>query len=184
MLGANALLAPTAVLAGDAPSLGRTASLGTSTRKDLAARLGVSAGTRLSVERMEMSGQRFAHVVHTQRVPLGSVDKRLKGVTIAAAVPVIVGDSGGRAAVMGALPEPLSTEREVQAFVDSLLRHGQIEFASGKSAAAAPARGAAAGSVTARQGAGKQVPRETHRVVSSGKSKTLVRVRFHCRCCG
>ena len=47
------------------------------------------------------------------------------------------GASGGRAAVMGQLPEPVSTEREVHAFVESLLSHGQIEFHGGQSQKAA-----------------------------------------------
>ncbi len=184
MLGANALLAPTAVLAGGAPGLGRAASLGPSTRKDLAARLGVSPGAKLTVGRMELSGQRFTQVVHAQRVQLGVVDKRLKGVTLTTAVPVVVGTSGGRAAVMGEIPEPVSTEHEVHAFVDSLLRHGQIELGGGKPAPAAlAAKGAAVRAAAARPATGKRVPRETHRVVSSRKGKTLVRVRFHCPWC-
>lgn len=183
MLGANALLAPAAVLAGAAPSVGRTPSLSASTRKDLAERLGVARGARLSVGATELSGRRFARVVHTQQIPLGPVDKRLKGVTIAAAVPVIVGDSGGRAAVMGQIPEPVSMEREVHAFVDSLLRNGQIELGGGKSAAAAAtARRAVARATARRTSATRKVWQETHRVASVGGKKALVRVRFQCRC--
>jgi hypothetical protein len=181
-LGANALLAPTAVLAGSAPKAKGAASLAASTRKDLAARLGVSAGARMNVGSVELSGRRFARVVHTQRVPLGSVDKRLKGVSIAATMPVLVGNSGGRAAVMGEIPEPVSTEREVHAFVESLVKHGQIEFSAGKAKSAA--RGVAA--ATARRAARgeKAIPRETHRVVATGGQRTLERVRFSCGCHG
>ncbi len=184
LLGANALLAPTAVLSGVAPKLGRAASLGASARKDLAARLGVAPGTKLTVGGTQLSGQQFAQVVHQQRVQLGTVDKRLKGVAVSTAVPVLVGNSGGRAAVMGEIPEPVSTEREVQAFVESLMRHGQIEFRGGRPTTAAAARRTAVGAAAGAPSSSKPVPRETHRVVSSGTAKTLVRVRFHCRCRG
>ena len=173
MLGANALLAPAAALAGAAPRLGRRAAIGAATRKDLAARLGAARGARLSVEGAEVAGQPFARVLHTQIVTLGALDNRLKGVTIAADVPVMVGASGGRAAVMGHMPEPVSTEREVHAFVESLLTHGQIEFDGSR-----PRRGAALASAV---GTKKPVSRETHRVKSVGGKKVLERVRFHCR---
>ena len=171
LLGANAMLAPAATLAGPAPRLGRTASIGSATRKDLLTRLGAVRGARLGVETAMVSGQSFARVVHTQTVALGALDNRLRGVTIAADVPVMVGESGGRAAVMGHLPEPVSTEREVSAFVESLLRHGQIEFEGG----GPRTRGAGAAA-----SAKKPVSRETHRVETVGGKKVLVRLRFHC----
>jgi hypothetical protein len=94
-----------------------------------------------------------------------------------APVAVNVGASGARAAVMGAIPEPVSTEREVQTFVEALLRHGQIEMASGAKGAAR-ARGAAA----AVGGTSQPVRRETHAVKVVRGKKMLVRVRFHCGC--
>jgi hypothetical protein len=178
MLGASALLGATSVLAGGAPKSKR-GTLAASTRRDLAARLGLPAGSRVSIDGLELSGQRFSRVVHTQNVPLGKVNRRLKGVSIAAAVPVIVGDSGGRAAVMGEIPEPVSTEREVHAFAESLLKHGQIEFTTGTPAAAAKG---AAGRPAASAKVTRRVSRATHRVVTSGGRKVLVRVRFNCGC--
>jgi hypothetical protein len=170
MLGANAMLAPAAALAGRAPRVGRRAAIGAATRKDLAARLGAVPGARFLVEPAALSGQPFARVVHTQHVALGALDRRLKGVTVAAHVPVMIGRSGGRAAVMGHMPEPVSTTREVHAFVESLLNQNQIDFDS------APRR---ARDVTA--GAKKPVSRETHRVKTTAGKKILERVRFHCR---
>jgi hypothetical protein len=180
-LGANTLLAPSAVLDGSAPRAKRKgANLGVATKKDLAARLGVSDASRMTVGSVELSGQRFARVVHTQRVPLGSVDKRLSGVSIAATLPVLVGESGGRAAVMGEMPEPVSTEREVHAFVESLVKHGQIEFGAGGPSAAA--RGIASGNGGRPRRGQQAVPRETHRVVKGAGGRTLERVRFACAC--
>ena len=173
MLGANALLAPTTVLAGAAPAVGRAASLGASARRDLAERLAVPAGSRLAVDVTELCGRRFARVEHTQRVALGGIDRRLRGVTMTCRVPVIVGESGGRAAVMGELPELTATEREVQSFVESLLRNDQIEDAA--------ATGADRGKPRRRSGR-RRICRETHRITSVGGTRTLVRVRFHCRC--
>jgi hypothetical protein len=171
MLGANSLLAPAAALAGPEPK-GRRTTLTASTRKDLSARLGTQPGAKLAVDSIELGGQRFARAVHRQKVALGALDNRLKGVTVEAAVPVVVGGSRGRAAIMGTLPEPVSTEREVKAFVESLLAHGQIEFA------------APAGGRRSRAAAAKTSPisRETHRVRTAGGRKILERVRFHCGC--
>ena len=176
MLGANALLAPSTVLEGAAPAVGRRARLGDVTRKDLTERLGVGARGRLTVDAAELSGRRFARVVHTRPVELGPVDRRLRGVTIAMPMTVMVGASGERAAVMGQLPDVTSTEREVHAFVGSLLEHAQIELASPGSAAAA--RSISRG----RDTAADRVSRVTHRIESTGGKKALVRVRFHCPC--
>jgi fungalysin metallopeptidase (M36) len=170
MLGANALLAPTAVLEGGAPRLGRTPTVAPATRRDLATRLGVRPGARASLSVTEMLGRRFAHVVHTQDVPLGAIDKRLRGVSMPLAIPVIVGESGGRAAVIGPMPEVISAEREVQSFAASLLQHGQIETATARSVAAVASRGRRAAA------------QPTHRVTSAGGKKVLVRVRFQCGC--
>lgn len=177
LLGANAMLAPTAVLAGAAPRLGRAPSLGAATRKDLAARLQVKPGTRLKVESAGFADQSFAQVVHTRTVAVGGLDKRLKGASIAVDIPVLIGKSGPKAAVMGSVPEPVATEQEATAFVKSLLAHGQIEFtgAAGSKAAALAAGKKAKGATKA-----KPISRETHRVAVVGGKKVLVRVRFHC----
>jgi hypothetical protein len=173
MLGANALLAPTTILAGEAPTVGRAASVGRGTRTDLGQRLGVPAGSRLSVGVHELCGRRFAHVEHVQRVSLGGIDSRLRGVSMPCRVPVLVGESGGQPAVMGELPEMTAAEREVRSFVESLLRNDQIESATPD--AARPTR-------PARPRRGRRaICRETHRVASVGGKQTLVRVRFHCR---
>ena len=89
--------------------------------------------------------------------------RRLRGVSAVTAVPVLIGESGGSPAVMGEMPERTTTEREVHAFVESLVRNGQIDL-----------DGAATGSPTDRA-----MPRVTHRIRSVGGQKTLQRVRFH-----
>lgn len=131
----------------------------------------------MSVAVTELAGRRFALVEHAEQVGLGSLSRRLRGVTVAAPVPVIVGGSGGRAAVMGQLPELVSTQREVESFVQSLLKNRQIELGG---AAAGAAAHAVARSETAVSG--QAISRETHRVASAGAKKVLVRVRFQCQC--
>jgi hypothetical protein len=175
MLGANAILGATAVLSG-APQKSRQRRLSASTKKDLAARLGVAAGVKFDVAPFELSGHRMSQVVHTRRVRLDAVHKRLQGVVMEAPVSVVLGESGGRAAVMGAIPETVSTDQEVQAFARSLLKHGQIEFVAPK------ATTRAMGAVKAKPATALR--RETHRVVSVDGKKTLIRVRFSCGCHG
>lgn len=169
MLGANALLAPTALLEGSAPRVGRATSIGAATRRDLAARLGVRSTARTSLGVTELVGRRFARVVHSRDVALGGIDSRLRGVSMPAPIPVLVGESGGRAAVIGPMPEVISTEREVQSFAASLLRHGQIEMEPTRSLSA----------TAARRRNERSLP--THRISSIGRKKVLVRVRFQCR---
>mgnify|MGYP001283952724 CR=1 FL=1 len=169
LLGTNAVLAPSMLLEGRAPKVGaRTATLERRAQRDLAERLGVSRGARLSVEVSELAGQGVARVVHTQEVALDALDRRLRRVTIAAPVPVIVGSSGRRAAVLGAMPDPTNTEREAQAFVRSLLRHGQVQFEETR-------RGAVARRTSPVSGT-------THRVATVRGKKVLERVCFRCDC--
>lgn len=163
MLGSNALLAPAALLDGGPPSLGRTPALKPSTRRDLARRLRAAPGDRLSVRPAHLCGGRFACVFHNRRISLTPVHRRLRGVSAVTAVPVLIGESGGSPAVMGEMPERTTTEREVHAFVESLVRNGQIDL-----------DGAATGSPTDRA-----MPRVTHRIRSVGGQRTLQRVRFH-----
>jgi hypothetical protein len=171
LLGTNAMLAPSTLLDGRAPTArARSATLAPSAQKDLAKRLGVIRGGKFTVEAHEVGGQRMARVLHTQEVALGSLDARLRGVTVSATVPILVGASGTRAAVLGAMPETTATEREAQAFVASLLRHGQVQFGEGRRT-----RGAAG-----RQSA--PMTRETHRVTTMRGKKVLERVCFRCAC--
>ncbi len=165
MLGSNALLAPATVLEGSAPPLGRTATLKRSTRRDLARRLRAAPGDRLTLGHADIGGRRIPCVFHQRRISLAAIHRRLRGVSAVATVPVLIGESGGRPAILGELPEPTATEREVHAFVESLVDNGQVEVDE-----------TAAGSEAERG-----IPRVTHRVRSVGGQKTLRRVRFQAR---
>lgn len=166
-LGANAMFAPAMALEGSAPT---GATLAPAVRKDLLQRLGATRGATLKVAAASHFGQTMVNAVHSREVPLGSLDKRLAGVMAMGYEPVMVGASGGRAAVMGALPNAADTEGEVHSFVKSLLDHDDIALPQPKTRSAAVASTKVAGA-------------PTHVVRSVGGKKMLQRVRFRCFCC-
>jgi hypothetical protein len=167
MLGSNAMMATSMALSGPAPKGGK---LGAGARDDLRARLGNVRGARLSTSATNFFGVSAVNAVQTRNVALGSVDPKLKGVVAVAHEPVIVGSSGTRAAVMGAVPNTAETEAEVKAFVESLVAHRRIAF-GGKAAKSAVAK--------------RDFPDHfTHVIKSVGGKKVLQRVRFLCGCAG
>ena len=85
--------------------------------------------------------------------------------------PVIVGGSGGRASIMGAVPQAADTDSEVQSFVKSLLDHGRIDLGKPKKK---------------KKGLVASVNSEgdtTHVIKTEGGKKVLRRIRFRCGCC-
>jgi hypothetical protein len=172
MLGSSAMTAPTAALAGPAPKVSKTsASLAAPTRADLRNRMRTKRGAKLEVRPLQELGDGIAEVVYRREVSLGQVHSRLRGVVAYQNEPVLVGSSGARAAVLGALPEPNRTEDEVNAFVETLFANGQISFGA-KTSTSAVLPG------------GKEAPEPyTHVIRSVGGKKVLTRVRFLCGCC-
>ena len=168
LLGSNSMMAPSMALDGNAPA---GATLGAATRKDLLRRMGNARGATLSLNAATVFGTPVVQAVQTRKVLLTGLAPQLNGVVALAQEPVMVGSSGTRAAVMGAMPNTVDTDSEVHAFVESLLAHRRIAFAkatrkSGKAAAAAPSHPQHA----------------THAVKSVGGKKILQRVRFACAC--
>jgi hypothetical protein len=82
--------------------------------------------------------------------------------------PVIVGASGNRAAVLGAVPHASDTDTEVRAFVETLLEHRRIDLGTSKKGAVSDAT---------------HPSHTTHAIRSVGGKKVLKRVRFQCSCC-
>jgi Fungalysin metallopeptidase (M36) len=167
LVGTSVTLVPSMALAGNAP---KGASLGAATRRDLVKRLDGGRGAKLRVGAMNVFGTRVVNVVHTRDVPLGGLDDRLKGVVAVAHEQVLVGGSGGRAAIMGALPHAEDTDAEVKSFVESLLKHGRIEL----------------GGKSKKKGLVASVNRggdTTHAIKTEGGKKVLRRIRFRCECC-
>jgi hypothetical protein len=179
LLGSSAMLAPTIALAGNAPS--RNTPLHVSTKKDLMKRLGAGRADRLSAKPINLFGQRVTRAVLHKEVELGSVHKALAGVVALVDVPVIVGGSGKRAAVVGQVPEPVATDEEVQLFVKSLVENDQIELPSAKKSngTAKRARGVVRRNGKSNGANGHGLQRATHEVVTLKGTKVLRRVRFH-----
>ncbi len=169
LLGTNAMLAPSMVLSGNAP---KDNVLPLTTRKDLLSRLGGADRARLAVTSTSSSGTTGTlQAQHTREISLNVLDKRLRGVVALGHELVTIGDSGGRAAILGTIPNAADTEGEVRNFVRSLLQHDAIELDTTKKRTrgdAKPARG---------------LPhRPTHTIKSVAGRKILSRVRFQCGC--
>jgi hypothetical protein len=164
-LGSNALLAPSMLLEGAAPKGG---SLSATTRKALKQRLGNTRNATLSVSAEDMFGTPVVRAVQTRSVPLGSVHPQLRGVVALTQEPVLVGASGNRAAVLGAIPQTSDTDTEVRAFVESLLAHRRIDMGKTPKGAVSTAT---------------HPTHTTHAVRAVGGKKVLKRVRFQCECC-
>jgi len=126
----------------------------------------------MKVAAVDVFGTPMVEVTHEREVPLGSVDKRLKGVVGLSQEPVIVGNSGGRAAVMGTMPHALDTDSEVQEFVKTLVAHDRIDWGGRKSATR---KRSALAALSAEDN------HTTHAIEDANGKKTLVRLRFLCQ---
>jgi hypothetical protein len=125
------------------------------------------------INTVEIAGEQLAEAIHHREVSLTGLSERLKGVVAVAAEPVLVGEAGGRAAIMSALPEVNATTDEVRSFVDGLLKNDQIAFPDKRRGVAARRR-AIAPTTTPSE------PLPTHIVHTRGGKKILERVRFVC----
>ena len=161
-LGSNAMLAPVAELDGPSPTRGGPRSLSPATRRDLKDRLGAGAHARMVVRRRDLGGESVVQAVHQREVPLGGLSPRLKGVVALAPEGVLVGGSGRRAAVLGAMPDASATTDEVESFVDSLLTHERIDFGKKHVAPRRP------------------VTWHSHAIRPRGGRRVLTRTRFAC----
>lgn len=162
-------------LAGAAPTLGAAASLAAAAKKDLLRRLSAAPGSKAVFRAIEIGKVKVGEFVHHRAVELGNLDKRLKNVVAMAPETVLVGDSGGRAAVLGMMPHSEGTVDEVEAYVRSLLRKGAIDFGDKPKP---KAKGIVA------TDAQLPVAPVTHAVKTVRGKKVLVRTRFACGCVG
>jgi Fungalysin metallopeptidase (M36) len=161
-LGANAMLAPVAGLAGPAPEATKgPAPLAPTTRRDLKERLEAPSKARMRVRRTKLGGRPVVEAVLKRDVHLGRLSPRLRGVVAKAPETVLVGGSGGQAAVLGTPPEAKATTDEVMSYVESLLKHDRIEFG---------------GKAERRNG----YTWRSHAIRSQQGTRVLVRERFAC----
>jgi hypothetical protein len=169
-LGTNALLSPEAALAGTAPKVDRrrgTVSLQAATMRELRRRLGIAAGTKMQVDLLPLAGKSVAKVKVRTSVGLGSVDKSLNGVVALVDVPILVGASGGSAALLD-VPFADNPAEEVHDFVRVLLAHDQLDLSG---TGRRPRRRAASPEASTTT---------THAVERHGGRKELRRVRVVC----
>lgn len=165
-LGSAAMLAPVAALEG---TVGRRGALSRSAVQDLRRRFGAAAAERMLVEQREIGGLTVVCATHLKQVPLGGLDRRLRGVVAVAPRPVLVRSVDRTAALLGGMPEATTSDDEVKAFVETLLASDRIAFDR-------PARsGIKSGS---KQDVRLRLP--THAVHKVGATKVLRRVRFAC----
>ena len=82
----------------------------------------------------------------------------------------MIGASGKRAAVLGAINDAASIDGEVQSFVKSLLTHNQLQI-GGQAKATAKAKGLVAKT---------SIGTPTHEIKTVGGKRVLQRVRFTC----
>jgi hypothetical protein len=182
-LGSSSLLLPKAALAGKPPKAGKTAAkVSAATLKDIRQRLGAAPGARISVAPIALGSERAVAVVHQRAVSLTGIAKQLKGVVAMAPEAVIVGRSGASAAAFSAIPDQATTVDEVTKFVETLVAHGRIDF--GREKPAKPKASLALGAGRRRALATPRLPKlaslPTHRIVTQGGRKVLLRIRFIC----
>ncbi len=124
---------------------------------------------------------RAVELVHHRAVSLSGLSEQLKGVVAMAPEAIVVGRSGGTAAAFSTMPDESTTTDEVTKFVQTLLAHGRIDFS--KTKAPKPKSALALGAVGALEKTKppKLTSPSTHRIVTKGRKKTLVRIRFLCR---
>jgi len=167
-LGSAAMLAPRTAI-GDAPELrirAQSVSMTKPAASALRRHLHAQASARVEMRPLDIGGQRVAEIRHHRKVDLSGLAAYLKGVSARGVEPVLLQRSAGRAAILGSVPDAVSTEEEVRRFVASLVRHGQIRHAAQRST------GSKAGSAAIAEGNAKP----THEIAA----RTLRRIRFSC----
>ncbi len=160
-LNATQMLAPTSVLAGRAPAaeVSRIGDIITrASRRDLVSMVGEATQQRFIAKQYAFGPQEVAAVGHQHKVPLGDVSEKLEGVICLVQEDVLIGADDGQAAALGMMPSVGTSVAEVQNFVYSLDKAGQID-------------------ALGEGGTGT-----THSVHKIGDERRLVRTRFSCAC--
>jgi hypothetical protein len=170
LLGSSAMLAPSSSLSGAGPAVsGRAATLSAATRRDLTDRMGLKGAVKMTSSPLDIGGSLVTQTTVQRELSLSKISPKLEGVVCQVMESVLVGSSGGRAAVLGAMPATRNTDDEVMSYVEGLVKHKRIHFepntAKAKKGRPAPARS------------------ETHQVASLGGKRQLRRVSFACACC-
>jgi hypothetical protein len=165
-LGSSSMLAPTAILAGRAPSMNIAngkARLGKSTLAELSQWVGVKKAAKFTLNAVRIGGHEVVEAVTDHLVRLDSLDTRLSGVIALAPASVLIGADHARASILGAVPNLRGSVGDVEQFVQTLLDNDCIQFKKTKSIIS-----------------DKTKRMRTHVVKKVGSKKVLQRVAFDC----
>lgn len=129
-LGSSAMLAPTVPLDGPAPpvTVAGASSVGLvrSTRQSLCQVLGAPTAMPISLHRFPVRRAGASVAGYRIDVPLGAVGRQLARVLAPVEQHVLIGRSGRKGAVLGQVPLPPATRREVESLVCTLKETGCI----------------------------------------------------------
>lgn len=173
-LGSSITLAPQAAFAA-APASRRAAkgmvamaakSLGGTAKKNLLELIGATS-EKLTVTAKTFVGKKLHEAVHERVVALDDIHAKLKGVIATAAQVAVIGQSHQALSVLGAVSDPDRTDRDVRAFVASLVQHARIKFDDSKKKGAVKKKTSTAAGTT-------------HEIKEVKGQKMLVRIRFAC----
>jgi len=144
------------------------------TLTDIRKRIEAPARSKFAFSSLMLGDQEVVQATHHREVPPDQHGKEFKGVVAYAPEPVLVGNAHNEAAIFNMLPDPSTTEDEVNAFVETLVAHGNVAFDAKKSAASALS---ALPETTKKRRLSKY---PTHVIVTSRGKKVLTRVRYAC----
>ena len=180
-IGVSNLLAPQQSLGPVAAGFAASGDtpLGSGGDRDLATLLGAPEGSTTSYRRVEFGARAVAVASIDRAVDIGSLDPRLAGVVAVAPQEAFVGESGGGAALLGAVDSGASISAEVRSFVETLLRRDDIAFD-----APPPATKKRAPRKPRGSGAVATPGTKTHAVTvgAPGSAPQLRRIGFACGC--
>ncbi|HEX8512460.1 MAG TPA: M36 family metallopeptidase [Allosphingosinicella sp.] len=150
-------------------------------RQRLREMLRVDPAAKLQLRELDIGAGAVVEVASSLEVDLSGLSESLRNVVANVPRPVLVGDTRGAAAVLGAVQPSMLYSIEVRDFVATLVDHGVIAFAGDEPGGAKKTRGVATG---ARKGAGLVAGpgAKTHRVSGGRGQPTLERISFACGC--
>ena len=102
--------------------------LSRTSRRDLVAEIGQADGQRFSAQPAKIGPSNIYMARHRHVVALDDVSERLQGVVAVVEEDVLLGESDGRAAILGGAASVVDTQSEAKSFVHSLVENGQVAF--------------------------------------------------------
>lgn len=182
VLGVGAMLTPALALKAPAPPTdAKRTAMPRGMQDALRDRLPAAAAPR-ETRSLRLGNDVVTAVVHERDVPLDHLDTRLTGVVGRSLETTLVGQSGGQAAVLEALPDAQTTIEDVDGFVRSLLRHGEIDFAAAPAPDKAPTRSIKRSPAAEPERRARPNRAATHTIRMVDGQQVLTRVRFLCGC--